>query len=143
MRHGDVAIVGRVFAEQYIQTDMGNGTVPATDAANIYNIGSFTMPFAGRATVSFWVRFEWWNSNSYFEISMASQSTPAPSDTVNNAWMDGHEGTTYGSKADIPSYATWNGLTSGQVVNMRARVYIGGFFPQIEWALALVRMYRY
>jgi hypothetical protein len=141
VRFGDNPLAERVFHEQYVQTAMGNVAIPP-NVVTVYTIGNFTMPFAGRATVSMWARFEWWDSNGYFEVSMSDQSTPPPTATMLNGWQDGHPGATFGSKADVPSYATWNGLTKGQVVTMKARIYAGAVTPQLDYLFAFVRMYR-
>lgn len=141
MRFGDAIPTERTFHEQYIQTDMGAVTVPTLNAENTYNVGSFTMPFAGSAVLNFLVRLEWINGELY-TYAHVGQSTPAPADATYNTWRDGHDGPTFGSKADIPAAATWTGLAKGQVVTLRASIYVALLNPKFDYFFGFARMFK-
>lgn len=143
MRHGDVpvGVGGRLGAEFYVQQYV-NTNLTVVNGENILYIGSFTMPFAGSAIVSFWNKLQWRGGESFLAVSMAAQSTPPPTDTVDNLTQSQIPGTDFTSVVDIPSYAYWANLASGQGVTMISRVYVGGVLPYFEWSLALVRCFR-
>jgi hypothetical protein len=141
VRFGDVGVPEQTYAEQYIQTPV-NTQVPTINAENIFTIGSFVMPFAGRAVVNFWGRFAWTGVNvpCWISLSMSAQSTPPPTDTVDHTMVDASAAG--GSRNDHPSHAYWTGLAKGQTVTMRTRVFIAHSLPTYEWSMAIVRMFR-
>jgi hypothetical protein len=143
MRFGDAAVNQRVYHEQWVQTQI-NANCPNLGQEHIFNVGSFTMPFAGHAMVNMWAAVHWpETSGCFIAVSMAAQSTPTRTATVDNVLTDGiPPGLGYTCKNDQPSHAYWANLAAGQVVQMKARLWVAYVVPYFEWCLCLVRMWR-
>jgi hypothetical protein len=141
MRFGDVPIADRHYHEVYVQTSI-NSVLVGGGVDNIRAMGSFVMPFAGRAVVSFWASLTW-TGNQANALSMSSTSTPPPSDSSDILIEQATSHPSFPSSIDLASHCVWNNLTAGQTVTMRGRVWCGGGVgPTWSWALAFVRMHR-
>lgn len=124
------------IGESYYQVTV-NGYLAINDS--YFNVGSFTMPFAGHLFIDMWAEMNWASGIlPQTFLSVASNSSPAPTSSADMG-VAHHAPGIFSADHEPRTHAWWQNLGAGAVVSANARtwtningvvhlMYIGGFW---------------
>ena len=113
------------FSQQF--SNIGGGTV-GNNATGTFNVGTFTMPFAGELFADLTVVYSW---SGFQHVMVGIQlSTPAPT-----GWSQFQHLALQSStlRSQLPMYATWSNLAKGQIVTLVLWGWVGGGGPSVAF----------